>query len=89
MPASAYRFQREVVVVFRCLGGYKLRSLPPGTIFVQSVPRPDSSGMIDGVCNGQAALIFARDLEERAQPLLAEAAKPPGNVIPIREDIAS
>lgn len=64
------------MVVIRDMSGYKLRELPAGSVFRPTGSKPDSNRMIDGTCDGAVVLMFLRDLEERAEPLvgLTEAA---------------
>jgi len=38
-------------------------------MFYRTSPKPDSHGMVKGMCKGHMVLIFASDLEERAEPL--------------------
>ena len=67
MNASTFRFKASIVVIIRNTGGYKLRELLAGSVFCSTGSKPDPNGMIDGTCNGEVALIFARDLNERAE----------------------
>lgn len=46
-----------------------LVELQAGAMFYSADLRPDSQGLIKGMCKGQMVQIFARDLEERAEPL--------------------
>jgi hypothetical protein len=39
-------------------------------MFYCNSPKPDSHGMVKGMCKGHMVLIFASDLEERAEPLV-------------------
>lgn len=70
MLFSAYRFQRPILVVVREIRGYKLRELPAGTIFSPTGCRPDTNGMVDGTCDEAVVLVFERDLDERAEPMV-------------------
>ena len=67
MLSVTYRFKVPIAVVIRDARGYRLRELPAGSLFLPAGSRPDPSGMIDGTCNGDVVLIFARDLDERAE----------------------
>lgn len=60
------------MVVIRDENGDKLRELPVGSVFLPTGSKPDLSGMIDGTCNGDVALLFVRDLAERAEPVAIE-----------------
>jgi len=46
-----------------------LMELPAGSLFYSTNSKPDSRGMIKGMCKGHAVFIFACDLEERAEPV--------------------
>lgn len=46
-----------------------LIELPEGALFYAANAKPDSHGMIKGMCKGHMVMIFARDLAERAEPL--------------------
>ena len=67
MPNAAYRFMAPITVVLRDPERQRLVELPGGSIFVTTASAPDCNGMIDGTCNGTSALLFARDLDERAE----------------------
>ena len=46
-----------------------LVELPEGALFYSASGKPDSHGMIKGMCKGHMVTIFACDLAERAEPL--------------------
>ena len=68
MTTAAYLFVTPIVVVLREGERQRLVERPVGSIFVTTAS-PDRNGMIDGTCDGTSALLFARDLEERAERL--------------------
>jgi hypothetical protein len=50
---------------------HRLIELPPGSVFYATILKPDSKGMIDGICGGNAVLMFSSDLKTvRNPPLL-------------------
>jgi hypothetical protein len=69
MAALAYLLKNLITVVVRQTNHYRLMQLPAGSVFNASGSRPDSSGMIDGTCKGDAVLMFSSDLEDRAEPI--------------------
>ena len=71
MYDSAYRLKGPVTVVIRGVRGYRLRVVPAGTVFRTRSAEPDRNHMLDGTCNGDPALVFARDLDEWAEPAVA------------------
>jgi len=73
MTFSAYRLVNSIMVVIREASGYKLRELPSGAVFWPTGSQPDCNRMIDGMCNGAEVLMYQRDLEDRAEPILALA----------------
>ena len=68
MPSNAYRLKDPLIAVIQEDNSH-LRELPAGSMFYRTSPKPDSHGMVKGMCKGHMVLIFASDLEERAEPL--------------------
>jgi hypothetical protein len=81
MRTCPYRLKPSIMVVIRETTGYKLRELPAGSVFLPAGSSPDSNRMIDGTCGDAVALMFLRDLEERAEPLAATSAGDPGAML--------
>jgi hypothetical protein len=73
MARLAYRLKNPVTVVLRQADRYRLIQLRSGSVFWTTGSKPDANGMIDGICNDDVVLMFARDLEERTEPLTVEA----------------
>jgi hypothetical protein len=71
MAASAYRLKSSITVVVRNMDRHRLIELPPGSVFYATILKPDSKGMIDGICGGNAVLMFSSDLEDRTEPTAA------------------
>ncbi|HUJ50572.1 MAG TPA: hypothetical protein VLW25_10245 [Bryobacteraceae bacterium] len=69
MPSNAYRLKDALIAVIQEDSSH-LRELPAGSMFYCSSTKPDSHGMVKGMCKGHMVLIFASDLEERAEPLV-------------------
>jgi len=46
-----------------------LMELPEGSMFYCTSQKPDSHGMVKGMCKGHMVLLFACDLEECAEQL--------------------
>jgi len=46
-----------------------LTELPAGSMFYGTSQKPDSHGMVKGMCKGHMVLLFACDLEECAEQL--------------------
>jgi len=74
MPMSAYRFKGSITASIREEGRYRLRELPAGSVFCTGSSKSDYDCMLDGTCNGAATLVFVRDLDEQAEPIIAELA---------------
>jgi len=69
MPTLTYRFKNPIVVLLIDVNRERLTQLPAGSVFTTSAPTPDCNGMVDGKCDGRIALLFSRDLHERAEPI--------------------
>ena len=69
MPTLIYRFKNPIVVVLLDANRERLTQFPAGSVFTTSAATPDRNGMIDGKCDGRMALLFSRDLVERAEPI--------------------
>jgi len=69
-----YLFKAPIVVVLCDASGERPRELPVGSVFMTTSSTPDCSGMIDGMCDGTSAIMFARDLDERAERIVDEPA---------------
>ena len=67
----AYRLKGPVTVVVADMGRYRFKEVPAGTVFFAVNPEPDRNHMLNGTCNGDPALVFLRDLDERAEPVAA------------------
>ena len=73
MQSQCRQTLRPITAVIRYGTQEKLEVLKSGVILIPwSVP--DSAGMIDAVCEGEHVRVFARDLEERSQPIEIEQA---------------
>jgi len=70
--AAVYRFRDTATLVIRDGSGYRLRAVPAGSMFFAAGSEPDENSMIDGTCNNQAALVFVRDQEDRAEAVEGE-----------------
>jgi hypothetical protein len=68
MAATAYRLVIPLIAVIQEEDS-RLMELPAGSLFYSLNCTPDSRGMVKGMCKGHAVLIFACDLEDRAEPL--------------------
>jgi len=73
MDGSAYRFRAATTVAIRERQGFKIAEVSAGSLFLPSSAAPDQNHMVNGLCNGQMVVVFARDLEERAEVLGAIA----------------
>jgi uncharacterized protein YciI len=71
MPPLVYRLKNPITVLLQQADHYRLKQLCAGSVFVASGSNPDATGIIDGTCGDQPVLIFARDLEERAERIAA------------------
>jgi hypothetical protein len=74
MTSPAYRLKNPITVVIGQADHYRLVQLPAGSIFYPEGSKPDPNGMIDGTCQGDAVMMFFRDLDDRAEPIAAEQA---------------
>ena len=72
MTASTFRLKSPITAVIRNGNGYRLKELAVGSVFYATGSQPDLNGMIDGTCNDEVALVYRRDLDERAEPILTE-----------------
>lgn len=72
MAVSAYRFTVATTVAIREQNGFVLRELDAGSMFFPVCAGPDLNKMVTGTCEGRTMLIFERDLEERAEAIVAE-----------------
>lgn len=68
MASNAYRLRDPLMAVIR-EDNSRLTELPAGSMFYCMSAKPDNQGMVKGMCKGHMVLIFACDLEERAEPL--------------------
>ncbi len=68
VSSNAYRLKDSLVAVVQEDSSH-LREFPAGSMFYCNSPKPDSHGMVKGMCKGHMVLIFACDLKERAEPL--------------------
>ena len=68
MAAAAYRLMNPLMAVLQEERSL-LTELPAGAVFYSTNSKPDSRGMVKGMCKGHAVLIFACDLDERAEPV--------------------
>ena len=68
MPSNAYRLRDPLMAVIQ-EDSSRLMELPAGSMFYCTSPTPDVHGMVKGMCKGHMVLIFACDLDERAEPL--------------------
>ena len=68
MPSNAYRLKDPLIALVQEDSSH-LTELPAGSMFYCTSSKPDSHGMVKGMCKGRMVLIFACDLEERAEPL--------------------
>jgi hypothetical protein len=71
MTSSAYRIKIPITVVLRQADHYRLIQLCSDSVFLTTGSKPDANGMIDGTCGNDIVLIFARDLEDRAERIAA------------------
>ena len=62
-----YRFKAPIMVVVQHANRPRLVQLPAGSIFQTNDSTPDVNRMVDGTCNSDGVMMFARDLEERAE----------------------
>jgi len=76
MAAATFKFRDVITVIVRMDGGYRLRAIPAGSVFIADVSQPDANSMVDGTCGGADVMVFARDLAERAEPLEGELVFP-------------
>jgi hypothetical protein len=72
----AFRLNMPVTVVVQQPNRHKLLQLPIGAIFYAGNSRPDQNGMVEGTCKGDAVLIFSRDLQDCAVPIVGERSRP-------------
>ena len=79
MAILRYRLSGPVTVVLRENDRHRLAELPAGSVLVAADSKPHQHRMINATCNGETILIFARDLDERAEPL-----EPVRNAAPVR-----
>jgi hypothetical protein len=63
-----YRIKSAIRVVVSEESGHRLTELPAGAVLFAN-SEPDSNGMIEGKCDEVSLLLFAHDLEERAEPM--------------------
>ena len=68
MSSNAYRLKDPLMAVTQEESS-RLMELPAGSTFYCNAPKPDSHGMLKGMCKGHMVLVFACDLEERAEPI--------------------
>jgi len=68
VPSNAYRLKDPLVAVIQEDSSH-LTELPAGSMFYCTSQKPDSHGMVKGMCKGNMVLLFACDLEERAEQL--------------------
>lgn len=66
--SNAYRLRDPLMAVIQ-EDTSRLTELPAGSTFYCSTIHPDAHGMVKGMYKGQMVLLFACDLEERAEPL--------------------
>ena len=71
MPTLEYRLKNPITAVLRRANHYRLVQLLPGSVFLTTGSKPDRNGMLDGTCGDDVVLMFARDLDERAEPMAA------------------
>jgi hypothetical protein len=71
MPASAYRITSSTTVVLRQGTRELLQTLDPGSVLIPT-SATDPAGMIEATCDGDRVRIFARDLDERSEPVEAQ-----------------
>ena len=69
MSSNAYRLKDPLIAVIQEDSSH-LVELPAGAMFYCTTPKPDAHGMVKGMCKGHMVLLFACDLEERAEPLV-------------------
>ena len=74
MTSPAYRLTHPITVVVQRTGHQRLEQLPARSVFCVNSSKPDSNGMIHGICRGDEVMMFSRDLEDRAEPIVAEKA---------------
>lgn len=74
MPTSAYRITRSTTVVVRQGTQERLQTLEPGSILIP-MSATDRAGMVEAMCGGRPVRIFARDLDEKSEPVEVQAAK--------------
>lgn len=67
MGCPAFKLKSVITVVVRDVDRFRLVRLLPGSVFYATGSKPDPNGMIDGTCDGEVVMLFARDLEERAE----------------------
>jgi hypothetical protein len=72
MAVSVYRFTAATTVAIRKQNGFVLSELSAGSMFFPVCAGPDRNRMVTGLCEGHTMLIFERDLEERAEAVVAE-----------------
>lgn len=72
MVGSAYRFRAPTTVAIRERNGFRITEVSADSLFFSSSTEPDRNHMLGGVCNGETIVVFARDLEERAEVVGAE-----------------
>lgn len=70
MAVAAYRLNNPVTVVLQQADHLRLIELCVGSV-VASGSKPDANGLIDGTCGENVVLMFARDLESRAERIAA------------------
>ncbi len=68
VPSNTYRL-RDPLVALTQEDSSHLTELPAGSTFYCISTKPDSHGMVKGMCKGHMVLIFACDLQERSEPL--------------------
>jgi len=68
VASNAYRLKDPLIAVIQEDRSH-LMELPAGSMFSRPSQKPDSHGMVKGMCKGQTVLLFASDLEECAEQL--------------------
>jgi len=69
VSSNAYRLKDPLICVIQDDSSH-LGELPAGSMFYCTSAKPDAHGMVKGMCKGRMVLLFACDLEERAEPLV-------------------
>jgi hypothetical protein len=73
MPGTTYRLSFPITVVAQDAKRFRLRQLPAGSVLICTSSQTDAGGMIRASCNGSAVIVFERDLEECAEPILTSS----------------